>query len=199
MDVSLLRVGPAWCALSMNIATVALAGPGCGRPLDTTAAGQLLSDGRIAGAPVYCPTPLRLQSGIPWRWGDEPALRSIGAAQCVDVVREHGIVGIELIRRVDDAVAPSSIDGAYRMIVPVAGRSEIRDATFLARCGATRVTAVDVETKGDSATIAYREGPEVDKFMLNEVSACNPGAPAKASQDRKVRAFRVEGQWHLGR
>jgi hypothetical protein len=193
------QVGCAWHALRVAAVTAGITLLGCDRPLDVAAAGQLLKEGDVVGKSVFCQTPLRVKGGVPWLWGDEYAGAADGAADCMAAARKHGVINVDLItRRVADG-APSSIDGAYYAIVPVAGRSEIRDGRLLVSCGTTRAMVFDVETKGDVATILYGEEMATDMTMLVDVVACDPGTPALDSQSRKVRAFRVGGQWYLGR
>ncbi|WP_438010619.1 hypothetical protein WME89_19430 [Sorangium sp. So ce321] len=50
-----------------------------------------------------------------------------------------------------------------------------------------REKIVDVRTEGDVATIRYREDPEVDRDMMDEVSACEPHLPGAASPDGEAR------------
>lgn len=199
MKNSVWKIDGTWRGLRISTAVVGLVIGGCSRPLDEATAGQLLNDGGVAGEQVFCPTPLGMQGGRPWLWGGELAARASDALRCVDAIREHNVARIELMTNRGDGVAPSCLDDAYRAIEPVAGRSDIRGGIFMVRCGTMRVKVVDVRTEGDVATIRYREEPEVDRDMMDEVSACEPGPPGAAPRDGEARALRVGDQWRLRR
>ncbi|MGK3997618.1 hypothetical protein [Sorangium sp. So ce1024] len=199
MKNSVWKIDGAWHGLRICTAVVGLVIGGCSRPLDEATAGQLLSDRGVAGEPVFCPTPLGMQGDRPWLWGGEIAARASEAVLCVDAVREHNVARLELMTSRDDGVAPSCLDDAYRAIVPVTGRSDVRGGVFRVRCGTMRVKITDVRTEGDVATIRYREELEVDRDALDQVSACKPVLPGTAPRDGEARALLVGDQWRLSR